>query len=108
MAERLLREAYLIDYEIRPANHQPHPLDVVRAYDKEDVVEGGAMRALMRKYTRFNIKENWNVSWTEFKDLPFDEAMFMIEQGEFDMYRKIDEQNKLRRDMARETRDLTR
>lgn len=107
-AELMLREAYLIDYEIRPPNAPYHPLDVVRLYDKEDVVEGGAVRSLMRKYHRYDIKGQWNLSWNEFKELPFDEAMFMIEMGEHEMMRKINEQNRVKRDMDREVRDMTR
>lgn len=107
-AELMLREAYLTDYEIRPANAPHHPLDVVRLYDKEDVVEGGAVRSLMRKYHRYDIKGQWNLSWNEFKELPFDEAMFMLELGEHDLMRKINEQNRVKRDMDREVRDMTR
>jgi len=107
-AELLLREAYLDDYQIRPPSHPRHPLDVVRLYDKEDVVEGGAVRSLMRKYDRYNVKERWNLSWNEFKELPYDEAMYMLEVGETEMLRRIDEQTKLRRDMTKEARDMTR
>lgn len=107
-AEILLREAYLDDYEIRPVGHKPHPLDIVRLFPKEDVIEGGSVRSLMRKFDRYNIKERWNISWPEFKELPFDEAMYMLEVGEFDMLRRIDEQSKLKRDMDKEVRSMTR
>uniref|UniRef100_A0AB39CCY7 Uncharacterized protein n=1 Tax=Pseudomonas phage RVTF4 TaxID=3236931 RepID=A0AB39CCY7_9VIRU len=104
----MLREAYLEDYQIRPAHHHKHPLDVVRLYDKEDVVEGGAVRSLMRKFDRYNVKERWSISWNEFKELPFDEAMYMLEVGESEMLRRIDEQSKLKRDMDKEVRNMTR
>lgn len=108
LAEIMLREAYLEDYQIRPVHHPKHPLDVVRLYDKEDVVEGGAVRSLMRKFDRYNVKERWSISWNEFKELPFDEAMYMLEVGESEMLRRIDEQSKLKRDMDKEVRNMTR
>jgi len=107
-AEIMLREAYLDDYEIRPPNHQKHPLDVVRMFDKEDTVEGGAVRSMMRKYIRYNIKEQWGMSYPEFMELPYDEAMFILEIGEADMMRKVDEQGRIKRDMDREIRDMQR
>lgn len=105
-AEMLLRDAYLDDYGIRPGNSPRHPLDIVRLYDKEDVVEGGAVRTLMRKYLRYGIKEQWGISYTEFKDLPFDEAMFMLEIGETTMLRTVDNQTKLKREMEKDLATL--
>lgn len=107
-AEMLLREAYLDDYGIRPADAPRHPLDVVRMYDKEDTVEGGSVRTLMRKYRRFDIKETWGLSWAEFKDLPYDEVAYMLEVGEADALRKISEQGKLKREMDSEIRTMQR
>lgn len=107
-AERLLREAYLDDYGIRPADVPRHPLDVVRMYDKEDTVEGGSVRTLMRKYRRYGIKENWGLSWAEFKDLPFDEVAYMLEEGESDAMRKVSDQGRLKREMDADLKTLQR
>jgi hypothetical protein len=107
-AEIMLREAYLDDYTIRPDHHTRHPLDVVRMFDKEDTVEGGAVRSMMRKYIRYNIKEQWGMSYNEFMELPYDEAMFILEIGETDMMRKVDDQGRIKRDMERELRDMQR
>lgn len=107
-AEILLREAYLDDYGIRPPDHPKHPLDVVRMFDKEDTVEGGSVRSLMRKYVRYNVKEQWGISYNEFKELPYDEATFILEIGETDMMRKVDEQGRALRDMNRDIRDMNR
>lgn len=107
-AEFHLREAYLDDYDIRPPSHMRHPLDVVRLFDKEDTVEGGAVRSLMRKYLRYNIKEQWGISYNEFLELPYDEAMFILEVGETDMMRKVDEQGRVKRDMEKEIREMHR
>ncbi len=106
MAELLLRDAYLTDYGIRPHNVQSHPLDAVRLYDKEDTVEGGAVRSLMRKYLRYNIKEQWGISYSEFKELPYDEVMFMMEISETSMLRNVDSQNRAKRDMEKDIREM--
>jgi hypothetical protein len=106
LAEQLMRAAYLDDFRIRPADAVPHPLDVVRKYDKEDVVEGGPVRSLMRKYSRYEIKEQYGLSWTEFKNLPFDESAFMIEQCEALALRKIDTHGKQYRDIERDLRSM--
>lgn len=108
MAEMLLREAYLDDYGIRPQSVEKHPLDMVRMYDKTDTVEGGAVRSLMRKYVRYNVKEQWGLSYKEFMELPYDEAMFILEIGEFEAMRRVDEQIKIKRDLDRANRELDR
>ncbi|QBJ02611.1 hypothetical protein MZD04_gp083 [Pseudomonas phage Psa21] len=107
-AEIMLREAYLDDYGIRPPDHNKHPLDVVRMFDKEDTVEGGSVRSLMRKYIRYNVKEQWGLSYMEFMELPYDEAAFILEIGETDMLRRVDEQSRVKRGMDRDLRDLSR
>lgn len=106
MAEILLREAYIDDYAIRPVTSAKHPLDIVRLYDKEDVIEGGAVRSLMRKYKSYNIKDQWGISYTEFKELPYDEAMYMLEVSEITAIRSMDEQKRLKRDMEKDIRDM--
>lgn len=106
LAEKLMREAYLDDYQIRPRNVAPHPLDCVRKYDKEDTVEGGPVRSLMRKFSRYEIQSAYGISWTEFKELPYDEAAFMLEQGEASAIRKVDSQGRITREMEKEMRNL--
>lgn len=107
-AEMLLREAYLVDFDIRPVTHQAHPLDLVRLYPKEDVVEGGAVRSMMRKYLRYGIKEQWGISYNEFMELPYDEAAFMLEVSETDALRKVSEQGRTKRDMERDLASMQR
>jgi len=48
------------------------------------------------------------MSYPEFMELPYDEAMFILEIGEADMMRKVDEQGRIKRDMDREIRDMQR
>jgi hypothetical protein len=105
IAERLLRTAYQTEYGIFDhPNHGNFPLDCVKLHPKEDFIEGGAVRSNMRKFARLEVGDIFKVSWNEFKDLPFDEAQFMLEYAESAFNRKASDTGTLTRQLERDMR----
>lgn len=85
-----MRTAYHQEYGI--CDHETngyHPLDVVTMHPKEDYVEGGAMRTLQRKYLNLDIWDTWHVSLTEFMEMPYPDAMFIMEISEHSAQKKM-------------------
>lgn len=100
IAERMMRVAYQQEYGI--CDHEAngyHPLDVVTMHPKEDYVEGGAVRTLQRKYLNLDIWDTWHVSLNEFMEMPYPDAMFVIEVAEHLKQKKIAEAKRLSDEM---------
>lgn len=82
MAEMMTRKAYYQDFGIYTAEELEDPLNLVRYNQKLDVIEGGPKRSWIRKFFVHNIKDAFGLNITEFLELPFSEARFMMEIAE--------------------------
>lgn len=81
VTEMVTRKAYHQDRGICTHQHND-PLDLVRMHPKEDIIEGGPRRTWMRKYVNLRLGEITKCSLIEFFELPFDDAMFLVELAE--------------------------
>lgn len=77
-AELLSRKAYHQDFGI--CDHVNNdPLDLVRMHPKENFIEGGPRRTWQRKYVNFRLANTTNLNITEFFQLPYPDACFLVE-----------------------------
>ncbi|MNC04045.1 hypothetical protein D3C87_1278450 [compost metagenome] len=83
-AAQLSLMAYQTDYGIYDHVTQPdrmRPLALMALHDKENAWEGGPMFSLVRRYHTYRIYEQ-GYSLTEFWDLPYPIAAFILEMAE--------------------------
>lgn len=71
VADQVLQMAYETEYGIFDHESFPdQPLALVKQHDKEDVVEGSALYAHIRKFFHYRMHKHFGVSLPEFLDLP--------------------------------------
>jgi len=83
-AAQLSLMAYQTDYGIYDHIHSPdpmRPLALGALHDKENTWEGGPIVSLIRRYQTYRIYE-MGYSWDVFCDLPYPQAMIIIEMAE--------------------------
>jgi hypothetical protein len=81
VTQMVTRKAYHQDRGI--CTHQTNdPLDLVRMHPKENIIEGGPRRTWIRKFINYRIAQFTGMSLNEFFELPYDDAVFIVELSE--------------------------
>lgn len=79
-AERMTREAYQTEYGI--CDHKSpfrHPFASVLLHPKENAVEGGPYRSILRKYVHYRIWDTWHLSIKDFLASDYPDAMYYLQ-----------------------------